>query len=101
MHFRVVESFAGDVAKSLIEDAVRANIEQVERLIPALEIPVLLEEAVEFDGIKEGPVRVGAGRLPLELGLSHVLPVNERLWLLVRAEAGTWQRGAEAKEDAP
>jgi hypothetical protein len=101
MHFRVVESFAGDVGKSLIEDAVRANLEQVEGLIPALEIPVLLEEAVEFGGIKEGPVRVGAGRLPLELALSHVLPVNERLWLLVRAEAGTWQPGAEAKEDAP
>jgi hypothetical protein len=101
MHFRVVESFAGDVGKNLIEDAVRANLEQVEGLIPALEIPVLLEEAVEFDGIKEGPVRVGPGRLPLELGLSHVLPVNERLWLLVRAEAGTWQAGAEAKEDAP
>jgi hypothetical protein len=43
---------------------------------------------------------VGPGRLPLELGLSHVLPVNERLWLLVSAEAGTWQT-ADAKADAP
>jgi hypothetical protein len=100
LHFRVVESFAGDVGKNLIEDAVRANLEQVENLIPALEIPVLLEESVDFGGIKEGPVRVGPGRLPLELGLSHVLPVNERLWLLVRAEAGTWQ-SASAKEEAP
>jgi hypothetical protein len=100
LHFRVVESFAGNVGKNLIEDAVRANLEQVENLIPALEIPVLLENSVEFGGIKEGPVRVGAGRLPLELGLSHVLPINERLWLLVRAEAGTWEPVA-AKEDAP
>jgi hypothetical protein len=100
MHFRVVESFAGDVGKNLIEDAVRANLEQVEGLIPALEIPVLLEESVEFGGIKEGPVRVAAGRLPLHLGLSHVLPVNERLWLLVSAEAGTWQT-VDAKADTP
>jgi hypothetical protein len=99
-HFRVVSAFVGDTGKNLIEDAMRTHQHAVEDLIPGLEIPVLLEESVEFGGIKEGPVRVGAGRLPLELGLSHVVPVNERLWLLVRAEAGTWEaRSASEKED--
>ncbi len=91
VHFTVLRSVGGDVAKNLVEDAVRANLSAIEGWIPPLEIPVLLEEEVEFGGLSEGPVRVGPGRLPLKLALSHVVPVNERLWLLVKAAAGEWE----------
>jgi hypothetical protein len=100
-HFRVVSTSVGDVVKNLIEDAIRLHQTALEELLPRLEIPVLLEEAVEFGGIREGPVRVGPGRLPLELALSHILPVNERLWLLVHAEAGAWEAGSEADKEGP
>ncbi len=100
-HFRVLGSFVGDAGKTVIEDAMRLHQSAVENLIPPLEIPVLLEEAVDFGGIKEGPVLVGAGRLPLELALSHVFPVNERLWLLIRADAGAWQPRPEADKETP
>jgi len=98
-HLRVISTFGGDVGRNLIEDAIRTHQAAVEDLIPALEIPVLLEEEVKFGGIQEGPVQVGAGRLPLQLGLSHVVPVNERLWLLVRADAGAWEARPEEEKE--
>lgn len=98
LHFSVLSSFAGDLGKNLVEDAVRANLATLQAWIPPLEIPVLLEEAVEFGGIQEGPVRVGPGRLPLQLALSHVVPVNERLWLLIDAAAGEWESRPAAAE---
>ncbi len=91
LHFTVLSSFAGALGKNLVEDAVRANLSTIEGWIPPLEIPVLLEEGVDFGRLRDGPVRVGAGRLPLHLALSHVVPVNERLWLLVQAAAGEWE----------
>lgn len=91
LHFTVLQTIGGALGKNLVEDAVRANLATVEGWIPPLEIPVLLEEGVNFDGLKEGPVRVGAGHLPLRLTLSHVVPVNERLWLLVQANPGDWE----------
>jgi len=90
VHFTVLDSFAGALGKNLVEDAVRANLDTIEDSIPPLEVPVALEEGVEFRGLEDGPVQVGAGRLPLEFGLSRVVPVNERLWLLVHAAAGKW-----------
>jgi hypothetical protein len=100
-HFRVVSGLLGDVGKTAIEDAMRLHQAALQDLLPPLEIPVLLEEAVAFGGIREGPVQVASGRLPLELALSHVLPVNERLWLLIRADAGAWEPGLEAGKDGP
>lgn len=100
LHFAVVSSFAGALGKNLVEDAVRTNLSAVQGLIPPIEIPVLLEEAVEFGGLQEGPIRVGPGRLPLQLALSHVVPVNERLWLLVHAAAGEWESRPAARAGA-
>ena len=99
VHFTVHSSFAGDLGKNFVEDAVRSNLSTVQGWIPPLEIPVLLEDAVDFGGLSNGPVRVGPGRLPLQLALSHVVPVNERLWLIVSAAAGEWESrpAAEAK----
>jgi hypothetical protein len=100
VHFTVVDSFAGTLGKNLVEDAVRANLDTLEESIPPLEVPVALEEGVEFGGLKDGPVQVGAGRLPLEFGLSRVVPINERLWLLVHAAAGQWEPASAAKPTA-
>ncbi len=98
LHISVLSALAGELGKQLVEDAVRANLSTLEDWIPPLEIPVLLEEAVEFKGIEEGPVRVGPGRLPLQLAVSHVVPVNERLWLLINAVAGDWESGKDEGE---
>jgi hypothetical protein len=99
VHFTVHSSFVGNLGKNFVEDAVRANLSTVQGWIPPLEIPVLLADAVDFGGLDEGPLRVGPGRLPLHLALSHVVPVNERLWLVVSAAAGEWESrpGAEAR----
>jgi hypothetical protein len=91
VHFTVLDSFAGALGKNLVEDALRANLDKIEGSIPPLEIPVLLEQGVGFGGLDEGPIRVEAGRLPLQFELSQVVPVNTRLWLLVRAQAGNWE----------
>jgi hypothetical protein len=98
--FRVLSAFVGEAGKNLIEGVIRTHQAALEDLIPPLEIPVMLEEEVNFGGIHEGPVQVGPGRLPLKLALSHVVPVNERLWLLVRAEAGAWEAAPDPEKEA-
>jgi hypothetical protein len=100
VHFTVLDSFAGALGKNLVEDAVRTHLDVIEGTIPPLEVPVALEEGVEFRGLEDGPVQVGAGRLPLEFALSRVVPVNERLWLLVNAAAGEWVPRPAASPDA-
>jgi len=93
LSFHVVRSFAGDLGKKVIEDAVHANLSALEAWVPPLEIPVFLQEGLEFAGLREGPVRVGPGRLPLTLALSHVIAIDEHLWLLVQGEVGEWESG--------
>jgi hypothetical protein len=34
------------------------------------------------------------GSLPLEITVSQVLPMNQRLWVLLKAKAGPWQAAA-------
>ena len=64
--------------------------------IPPLEIPVQIEQSIKIGGLTEGPVVAKPGSLPLHITVSHVIPVNQRLWVLLQAKAGPWQTAAAA-----
>jgi hypothetical protein len=93
-HFAVRESGLGDLAADAIEKLVRANATTFQDAIPALEIPVHLEEAISIGGLTEGPVVARPGSLPLNVGVSQLIVGNRRLWVLLKAEAGPWQPAA-------
>src|SRR5262249_38490179 len=98
LSFTVVRSFAGELGRGVVEEAVHANLDALEAWVPPVEIPVLLQEGIEFAGLRAGPVRVRPGRLPLRLSLSHVVAIQEHLWLLVQSEVGEWRgRPPEAR----
>jgi hypothetical protein len=94
LHFTVLDASPGTLGATVLESMVRANLDTISGLLPGLEIPVRLEHAIEIGGIDEGVVSVRPGTLPLEISLAEVLPVGQRLWLLLDAKAGPWIRGA-------
>jgi hypothetical protein len=94
-HFAVRESGLGELAADVIERLVRANSAAIEKALPGLEIPVQLDESISIGGLTEGPVVARPGVLPLSVGLSQVLVGNHRLWVLLKAETGTWQPAGE------
>jgi hypothetical protein len=95
-HFKVLDSSLGDVAMDVLEGLVRDNLDALSHLLPPLEIPVHLEQAIKVDGLTEGVVVARPGVLPLAVTLAEVIPVNERLWVLIDVKAGPWERSVVA-----
>ncbi len=53
-----------------------------------------IEQSIKIGGLTEGAVVAKPGSLPLEIAVSQVIPVNQRLWVLLEAKAGPWQPAA-------
>lgn len=96
-HFSVLEASAGELAADVLDNLIKGNLGALQAAIPEVQIPVHLEQNIKIDGLAEGAVVVKPGSLPLEVSVAHVIPVNERLWVLIDARAGPWRR-AEASE---
>ncbi len=96
IHVGLSESSVGKLGGGRMERLVRDNLPAIERAIPAIEIPVGIEESVGTDHERMGPVTVKPGRLPLRITVARVVPVSGRLWILLDAAVGPWQRGAQA-----
>jgi len=90
-HFTVKESSIGDLAENALDNLVRANLETIQEAIPPVEIPVQLEQSIKIGGLTEGAVVANPGVLPLDISVSQVIPVNQRLWVLLKAKAGPWK----------
>jgi len=98
VHFKVLDSSLGDMGSDVLESIVRNNLESLSGLLPALEIPVTLEESIPIAGLSAGVVQVKAGSLPLKMSLAEVIPIKERLWILLDVSAGPWTTVAAAEK---
>ena len=58
-----------------------------------------IEQSIKIGGLTEGAVVAKPGSLPLEIAVSQVLPVNQRLWVLLNAKAGPWQPGRRPRRE--
>ena len=90
VHFKVLDSSLGDMGSDVLENLVRGNLDSLSGLLPGLEIPVTLEESIPIPGLSAGVVQVKAGSLPLKMSLAEVIPIKERLWILLDVSAGPW-----------
>jgi hypothetical protein len=90
-HFAVQDSGVGDLAADVIDALVRANVDTIQQAIPPLEFPVQLEQAIAIGGLTEGAVIARPGALPLEVKVSQVIVGSRRLWVLLDAQAGSWE----------
>jgi hypothetical protein len=68
-----------------------ANLQALQERIPALEIPVRLQQGVAVEGLHEGPVQVAGGELPVQATVARVLPLSGRLWVFLDVRAGAWR----------
>jgi len=91
IHFSVLEASLGDLGADAVERLVKQNLGAIERAIPPLVIPVSIEEKVRIGGLTEGTVVAKPGALPLAFSVAQVIPVRERLWILLDAKAGPWE----------
>lgn len=97
-HFKVLDASLGDLAADALEGLVRNNLASLSSLMPGLELPVHLEQSITIGGLDEGVVVAKGGTLPLQMTLAEVLPVNQRLWVLLDVKAGPWQTVAAAEK---
>jgi hypothetical protein len=94
VHFTVRKASVGPLAEGLVEALVRENLGMLQDAIPAFEFPVRLDQTIGIDHFNEGPVSAAGGDLPLAVQVSEVLPLNQRLWILIGAKAGPWKAKA-------
>lgn len=90
-HFTVRKASVGPLAQGIVENLVRGNLQLIQGAIPPFELPVKLDQQVKIDEFNAGPVSAAGGELPLTLQVSQVLPIRERLWILIGAKAGPWK----------
>lgn len=84
---RVDAGFLGAV----VDELAGRSLDAVQRLVPAISIPVTFERSLAFDARSEGPVQVDGGDLPVVASVARVLPLSGRLWVFVDAKVGPWR----------
>jgi hypothetical protein len=99
-HFVVHETPGGDLGKTVLEDLARQGMPLLQQAIPSIEIPVRLEQGIRIPALEEGPVRARGGELPFKMAVAQVLPINQRLWILINLEAGPWRADAAEAEES-
>ena len=102
---RVQDTSLGNIAAGAMGKLVSAHLGDIEDAIPAIEVPVRLDQSIELGGLEHGPVTVGPGALPLQVSVERILPNGQRLWVLLKVATGPWRRGkpvaAPAAEKKP
>ncbi|HSB61902.1 MAG TPA: hypothetical protein VLI67_09290 [Vicinamibacteria bacterium] len=73
--------------RGLTEGLQGRGLAALGEVLPRVEIPVRLDQAVEFGGFSEGVVSVPGARLPLRVAVSRVVPVRGRLWIMLEIAA--------------
>ena len=77
-------------AESLVAEVGRARLSDFAALLPAIEIPVRQEYAVEIPGTSPGEkVRIAPARIDVRLGLADVDAHLGRLWLTMEVAVGS------------
>jgi hypothetical protein len=99
IHFKALDTSLGGAGSALLERLLRDSLAELSRSLPALEIPVHLEQSIEIAGLAEGVVVAQPGVLLFQMTLTDVIPVDERLWILLEAKAGPWRRNPGGKKD--
>jgi hypothetical protein len=76
---------------SIASQLAGQNLETLQGLLPAVAIPVRLQQNIAIEGLGDGPVQVDAGELPVKATVARVLPLSGRLWVFLDVEMGPWR----------
>jgi hypothetical protein len=79
-----------------LDEVARTVRLEIGNQLPAIQIPVKVQQQIDFAPVTDGPVRIGGARLPLEVAVSQVSAARGRLWVSVSVRPGEFIKLAEA-----
>jgi len=80
-----VESFLGGSALDELARAIRLELADQ---LPAVEIPVKVQQSIELPAVTTGPVRLAGATMPIAASVSRVLAGQGRLWVAIHLQPG-------------
>lgn len=83
-----------------LDEVARSVRLEIKDQLPAIQIPVKVQQQIDFAPVTDGPVRIGGARLPLEVAVSQVSAARGRLWVSVSVRPGALVKLADAPEVA-
>jgi hypothetical protein len=78
----------GMLSKTALDEVAREIRISAATKIPALRIPVKVQQKVEIPRLTLGPIRIDAASLPLQAAVSQVMTGTDRLWISIRFQPG-------------
>jgi hypothetical protein len=78
------------MVKVLVDMLSAERMERLRDLLPPVEIPVKLDQAIAINGFGEGPVQVNPGVLPVHARVARVVALSGRLWVMLEVSVGPW-----------
>ena len=79
-----------------LDEVARTVRLEIGNQLPTIQIPVKVQQQIDFAPVTDGPVRIGGARLPLEVAVSQVSAARGRLWVSVSVRPGEFIKLAEA-----
>lgn len=76
-----------DLLEGLVEQVGAQGLSSLADQIPPFEIPVRFDRTLDLAGATVGPVTVASAHLPLQVGVSEVVALRGRLWVLLDVSA--------------
>jgi hypothetical protein len=94
-----IESAAGIeqlLSGATLDEVARLLRLQIRDKLPALQIPVKVQQSIDLPAVTQGPVRLEGARMPLQAAVSQVLAGQGTLWIAVHFEPGELVKTADA-----
>ncbi len=76
------------VSGATLDELARTLRLQIAPRLPAIEVPVRVQQLIDLPAVTDGPVRLEAAALPLQVGVSRVFAGQGRLWIGVQVRPG-------------
>lgn len=80
---------------STLDELARRLRLQIAPKLPLVQVPVRVQQWIDLPALSDGPVRLEAAALPLQVGISRVFAGQGRLWIGVQVRPGSVVKRAE------
>ncbi len=81
-----------------LDEVARMVRLQIREQLPPIQIPVKVQQSIDFPAVTHGPVRIDGARMPLAVTVSQVVAGQGRLWIAVHFQPGDVVKTKDAPE---
>ncbi len=85
------------VSDAMVDGLARSVRKKLAGRLPEIQIPVRIEQRIELPSVTEGPVRIQAASMPLEVAVADVFAGQGVLWVAVNVTPGQLVKTAAAR----